>query len=111
MIERILDKIRQVNRRRARAGTARYVLGRPLSEHKLRAFEAAHGIALPDDYRAFVATVGNGNREPGARQIFPLGGRAQLMWHHSRATALELARPWPTCARGACATRCAAASS
>jgi hypothetical protein len=32
----------------------------PLSEQDLLAFEAEHGILLPEDYRAFLQCIGNG---------------------------------------------------
>lgn len=47
------------------AGTHRYVLSPRLPEAEVRAFELAHGIELPAEYRAFVTEVGNGPAGPG----------------------------------------------
>lgn len=46
-------------------GVHRYVLGPPLDEGSVVAFEAWHGIHLPDGYRAFLLGVGNGGMGPG----------------------------------------------
>jgi hypothetical protein len=42
----------------------RYRLGPTLSESELAAFESANRICLPDDYRRFLAVVGNGGAGP-----------------------------------------------
>ncbi|MFJ8038995.1 SMI1/KNR4 family protein [Kitasatospora sp. NPDC096147] len=47
------------------AGTHRYALRPRLAEDEVRAFERAHGIALPADYRSFVTEVGDGPAGPG----------------------------------------------
>ncbi|MGW0191010.1 SMI1/KNR4 family protein [Streptomyces sp. NPDC003362] len=53
------------------AATHRYVLEPPLPEAEIRAFEDAHGIDLPAEYRSFVARVGNGPAGP-AHGLMPL---------------------------------------
>lgn len=45
------------------------LMGPPLSEPDLLAFEADHGVALPADYRAFLAAIGNGGPGPGCGLI------------------------------------------
>jgi hypothetical protein len=42
----------------------RYVMRPVLSEQALREFEAARGVRLPDDYRLFLRTVGDGAAGP-----------------------------------------------
>lgn len=47
------------------ADTHRYTLGPPLDARELADFEDRQGITLPDDFRAFVTTIGNGGAGPG----------------------------------------------
>ncbi|MFD3498090.1 SMI1/KNR4 family protein [Streptomyces sp. NPDC058676] len=56
---------RDPERGRFGASTHRYELTSALPEAEIRAFEEAHGIALPAEYRSFVAQVGNGPAGPG----------------------------------------------
>lgn len=50
----------------------RYRLEEPASEQEVAAFENAHSIVLPGDYRQFLLGVGNGAAGPGYG-IWPLG--------------------------------------
>jgi hypothetical protein len=56
---------RDPERSRFGADTHRYELAPALPEAEIRAFEEAHGIDLPAEYRSFVAEVGNGPAGPG----------------------------------------------
>ena len=56
---------------------------RVISEEAVRAFEARHGVRLPDEYRVFITTIGNG-RGKGP----PDGGLVQL-------GAPICGEPWP----------------
>ncbi len=56
---------RDPDRKRFGASTHRYALAPRLPEAEIRAFEKTHGIALPGEYRSFVAVVGDGPAGPG----------------------------------------------
>lgn len=58
------------------ADTHRYALTPPLSEAEIGAFEEAHGVELPVEYRAFVARVGDGPAGPG-HGLMPLAAPRQ----------------------------------
>ncbi|MFE6223821.1 SMI1/KNR4 family protein [Microtetraspora glauca] len=53
------------------ARTHRYALRPPLPVREIRAFEATHGIRLPEAYRSFVVEVGDGPAGP-AHGLMPL---------------------------------------
>ncbi|MEU4205864.1 SMI1/KNR4 family protein [Streptomyces sp. NPDC026294] len=56
---------RDPERGRPGACTHGYALAPRLPEAEIRAFEESHGIALPVEYRSFVADVGDGPAGPG----------------------------------------------
>lgn len=59
--------------RRFGATRHRYRLGPILSEADVAAFEAHHRITLPDAYRSFLLTVGDGGAGPD-HGLYPLSG-------------------------------------
>jgi hypothetical protein len=62
----MLDRLRMMDRNFRVFGSAHhgYNVRRVLSESKLAAFESANDIRLPEDYRRFLAEVGNGGAGP-----------------------------------------------
>jgi uncharacterized protein (TIGR02996 family) len=61
----------------AGAGGHSYAPGPCRSEAEIRAWEAEHGVTLPEDYRLFLREVGDGGRQPGSYcdfVIHPLAG-------------------------------------
>src|SRR5690242_11984863 len=54
-----------------------YQLHPPLAKSHVQAFERQHGICLPDDYRCFITTAGNGGAGP-YYGVFRLGERDDL---------------------------------
>ncbi|MFE7315976.1 SMI1/KNR4 family protein [Streptomyces sp. NPDC057555] len=72
----VRGRIRQMaaadpGRERFGADTHRYALAPALPEAEIRAFENAHGVELPAEYRSFVAQVGDGPAGP-AHGLMPL---------------------------------------
>ncbi|MEU7635340.1 SMI1/KNR4 family protein [Streptomyces sp. NPDC039016] len=93
---------RDPDRERFGADTHRYELAPALPEAEITAFETAHGIDLPTEYRSFVAQVGNGPAGPG-HGLMPLTApRAQAgeewavddEWEEDRLPG-RLAEPFP----------------
>ncbi|MFD6426348.1 SMI1/KNR4 family protein [Streptomyces sp. NPDC060198] len=62
------------------ARTHRYAIEPRLTETEIRAFEEFHGIALPAEYRSFVAEVGDGPAGPahGLMPLVSLGAEAAV---------------------------------
>lgn len=66
---------------------------------EVRAFETKHGISLPDDYRTFIMSVGNGGAGP-FYGLFPLGlfdgaGQGLEPWEEGDGTVGILREPFP----------------
>lgn len=80
------------------ASAHRFQLGPPLASTEVAAFEQAHDVSLPDDYRAFITTVGHGGpgRWGGAGPYYglhPLQDWATSLW--GMPAANTLATPFP----------------
>lgn len=66
-LARIRSKLSQAQKRELRcfgSETHHFELRPPLSEETIATFERERGLRLPDDYRAFLAGVGNGGAGP-----------------------------------------------
>ena len=80
------------------ASAHRFQLGPPLASNVVAAFEREHGVFLPEDYRAFITTVGHGGpgRWGGAGPYYglhPLQDWATSLW--GMPTPNTLAAPFP----------------
>ncbi|MGX9884774.1 SMI1/KNR4 family protein [Streptomyces sp. NPDC002276] len=93
---------RDQERSRFGADTHRYELAPALPEAEIRAFEEAHAIDLPAQYRSFVTEVGNGPAGPG-HGLMPLtapraeadeGWAVDDEWKEDRLPG-RLAEPFP----------------
>jgi len=76
----------------------RFVLNIPLPEPEVAAFEMAHRIRLPDEYRRFLVDVGNGGAGP-YYGLFKLGERMDLRdlcsWTENDGVVGVPAEPFP----------------
>lgn len=66
----------------------------PLDEDAVRAFETAHRIELPADYRAYLGTIGNGGPGPDGG-LWPLGVYDGRELEPYSAVFGDLAAPFP----------------
>ena len=86
----MIRRLRAADSRRRVFGSQnhRYRLGRKLSEEELAKFEAIHGIQLPEDYRCFLALVGNGGAGPyyGLEPLDSFGRDRSKPFPYTRAT-------------------------
>src|SRR6185503_8101468 len=81
------------------AETHKYRLGPTVSERELTEFESRHGISLPEDYREFLRTAGNGGAGP-FYGVFPLGmfdgaGDELEPWREGDGIVGVLSAPFP----------------
>jgi hypothetical protein len=76
----------------------RFVLNPPRAEAEVAAFELAHGIRLPGEYRRFIVEVGDGGAGPHYG-LFPLGlympMRELKPWSAGVGCVGVLAQPFP----------------
>lgn len=76
-----LHQLAKKDRRRKVFGASvhDYQLNPPLDVEVVEAFEAEHGIRLPDDYRLFITEIGNGGAGP-FYGLFPFGHDDEGPW-------------------------------
>jgi hypothetical protein len=84
----------------------RYSLNQPLPESEVTAFEARHGLSLPEEYRAFLVEVGDGGAGP-FYGIFRLDRSDLPARHDDDLLPGFLASPSPTRSPGMCSATAA----
>ena len=89
-----LDR-RDRHRRVFGAGVHQYRLNPPLPASVVEAFEARHGVSLPEDYRRFITEIGNGGAGP-YYGLLPFGqGRRTTRDWESGGLVGDLSQPFP----------------
>jgi hypothetical protein len=80
------------------AESHQFLLNPPLAETEVVAFEHAHSVSLPEDYRHFLTQIGNGGAGP-FYGVFPLGKMDHNFglqrWHESDGMVGILSNPFP----------------
>jgi hypothetical protein len=94
-VRRGLEQLRAAdpNYERFAASTHRYQLNPVLKPDEVAAFEASHGIRLPEEYKEFLLTVGNGGVGP-YYGIYPLLDAA-LDHRWAERKRIDLSSPFP----------------
>lgn len=76
------------------ASTHRYRFREPLGERELAAFEAEHGVTIPDGFRRYLSRLGNGGAGP-FYGILPLGHIEGGEWEEGDGVVGQLAEAFP----------------
>ena len=82
----------QLDRIQRKLQARRITLDPPLSVSDLQAFERLHGIALPEGYRNFLLTIGNGGIGPPSYGLAKLGEVARDMRPEQQDCWLKLTK-------------------
>ena len=92
----------QLDRIQRKLQARQFTLDAPVSESDLQAFERLHGITLPEGYRNFLLTIGNGGIGPPVYGLAKLGevsrdmqAEQQACW--SKLTKIRQAFPFTKC--------------
>ena len=95
-----LDRLARAKANIFGANGHHFLLNAALKEAEVASFEQRHGIRLPDDYRQFLTTIGNGGAGPDYG-VFPLGkmdgwGRDEFKpWTENDGFVGTLSEPFP----------------
>ena len=92
-ISHIHQKIKRVNLQRKALGQKLYTLNPTLTESEIQNFENQHDIILPEEYRAFLLQIGNGNQEEYEKGIKPLFEADKF--NKNDEECLDLKTPFP----------------
>ncbi|KOY85104.1 hypothetical protein AD998_02100 [bacterium 336/3] len=92
-IQSILEKITLINTQRKEEGKKPYTLNPTLSEKEIIDFEKKYQIQLPEEYKAFLLHIGNGNQEEYHRHINSL--EESVRYHYTDTTTLPIHLPFP----------------
>lgn len=85
---------RDVDLRVFGANDHRYALNPPLTASQVSDFESRYGVQLPEDYRDFLLTIGNGGAGPGYG-LERLGCAYGANWSENPGLVGDLSRPFP----------------
>lgn len=102
-LDRVATKLAAAARRQGKpvmfgASAHQFKLGPPLTHTEVTEFELEHGVSLPEEYRAFITTIGHGGpgRWGGAGPYYglhPLQDWATSLW--GMPDGNTLAKPFP----------------
>ena len=94
-IVRRLQELARKDKKRKVFGSAAhdYQLNPPLDLRTVEAFEAEHGVELPDDYKLFITGIGNGGAGP-FYGLFPFGHDDEGAWNFGVLVG-DVGKPFP----------------